>query len=261
MNSDKLEGFANNPKYISGIYNYCDRWCERCSFTARCLNYEIGEKHFNDSESREISNEKFWNKISDVFRITMEMLEEYAEELKIEINDQEILNNEFYSEDISHKIDDIETVNNAKKYSILVDEWFQSNEIKMIEKRKELIPRDNIDLSTPASLNTALKIDDATEIIRWYQFQICVKLKRAFFSRLNEENDFDEDYQKDSNGSAKVALIGIDRSIASWGKYYLHFDADEDDILNILLFLTNLRDKIENEFPEARLFVRAGFDD
>ncbi|MCB0550950.1 MAG: hypothetical protein KDD19_25495 [Phaeodactylibacter sp.] len=24
---------------IPGIYNYCDRWCERCSFTSRCLLY------------------------------------------------------------------------------------------------------------------------------------------------------------------------------------------------------------------------------
>jgi hypothetical protein len=23
-------------QFISGIYNYCDRWCERCSMTARC---------------------------------------------------------------------------------------------------------------------------------------------------------------------------------------------------------------------------------
>ena len=32
--------FAGDPRFISGIYNYCDRWCERRHFTSRCLNYE-----------------------------------------------------------------------------------------------------------------------------------------------------------------------------------------------------------------------------
>ena len=26
-------------KYIPGIYNYCDYWCERCAFTKRCRNF------------------------------------------------------------------------------------------------------------------------------------------------------------------------------------------------------------------------------
>ena len=28
----------NNEKktYIEGIYNYCDRWCEKCRFTSNC---------------------------------------------------------------------------------------------------------------------------------------------------------------------------------------------------------------------------------
>ena len=28
---------AADPRFISGIYNYCHRRCERCPFTARCL--------------------------------------------------------------------------------------------------------------------------------------------------------------------------------------------------------------------------------
>ena len=39
MNSDDLLDMAGNPRFISGIYNYCDRWCERCAFTDRCLTY------------------------------------------------------------------------------------------------------------------------------------------------------------------------------------------------------------------------------
>src|SRR4029450_3375593 len=28
-----------HPKFIAGIYNYCDRWCERCRFQSRCRLY------------------------------------------------------------------------------------------------------------------------------------------------------------------------------------------------------------------------------
>ena len=32
---------VNDPRFIPGIYNYCNRWCERCRFADRCsLNAE-----------------------------------------------------------------------------------------------------------------------------------------------------------------------------------------------------------------------------
>ncbi len=33
MDKEQLKKLAKDPKFISGIYNYCDRWCERCAFT------------------------------------------------------------------------------------------------------------------------------------------------------------------------------------------------------------------------------------
>jgi hypothetical protein len=28
--------------FIVGIFNYCDRWCERCEFTSRCRVFADG---------------------------------------------------------------------------------------------------------------------------------------------------------------------------------------------------------------------------
>lgn len=39
MDKKRLLEMAENPDFIPGIYNYCDRWCERCAFTSRCLTY------------------------------------------------------------------------------------------------------------------------------------------------------------------------------------------------------------------------------
>ena len=48
MDKHDLLKLAADPKYIPGIYNYCDRWCERCPFTSQCLNCELVERQFGD---------------------------------------------------------------------------------------------------------------------------------------------------------------------------------------------------------------------
>lgn len=61
------------PEYIRGIYNYCDRWCERCPFTARCENYAYGEETFADPASRDPKNAAFWNRLAEVFQHCIRM--------------------------------------------------------------------------------------------------------------------------------------------------------------------------------------------
>jgi len=54
-----LQKLAADPKYVKGIYNYCDRWCERCPFTSRCLNCELVERKFGDLEEKDGLNAAF----------------------------------------------------------------------------------------------------------------------------------------------------------------------------------------------------------
>ena len=60
-------------------------------------------------------------------------------------------------------------------------------------------------------------LKDAVEVIRWYQHLIHARLMRAVRGELEERSEFPDEFPKDSDGSAKVALIAIDRSIAAWG--------------------------------------------
>jgi hypothetical protein len=59
--------------------------------------------------------------------------------------------------------------------------------------------------------NKRWHIADFTEVIQWYQFFIAVKPIRGLMSRIDEDDYLAEDDQRDSDGSIKVALIGIDR--------------------------------------------------
>ena len=60
MRKEDLKRLAENPDFISGIYNYCDRWCERCPFTARCMNFALEREEYPDDTSRDMANAEFW---------------------------------------------------------------------------------------------------------------------------------------------------------------------------------------------------------
>lgn len=80
-------------------------------------------------------------------------------------------------------------------------------------------------------------------------------------SAQREELEEDLELPKDSDGSAKVALIGIDRSIAGWRMMQLSLPDGADSIVPLILQLEMLRTRLEHAFPEARDFIRPGFDE
>lgn len=57
----------NRDHLISGIHNYCERWCEKCSFTSRCAVYEMEEDY--KKQKPEIANDpsRFVEQIQDIF--------------------------------------------------------------------------------------------------------------------------------------------------------------------------------------------------
>jgi hypothetical protein len=253
---------AGDPRFIPGIYNYCDRWCERCSFASRCLTYAIDAEDSNDLSARDLNNKIFWGKLHAIFRKTAEMLNKLAEQMGIDLTS---LDKESLSERVSHQIDGAdnhELVRASRQYIQMTDEWLESEYSLFEQKEGELNSLLGIGIDETRVHSEADSIHDAVEIICWYQHQIYVKLKRAFIrDDFIDEEWRDAFLQSDSDGSAKVALIGIDRSIGAWGKLCEHFPERTDGILNILVYLYRLRRRVEQLFPQARNFKRPGFDD
>src|SRR5438128_10686000 len=86
-----ISELAGDSKFIPGVYNYCDRWCERCSLSNRCLNYAM-EKEADDRDpaARDLANEKFWQKLHETFRETIEMIQADAKERGIDLDDPKL---------------------------------------------------------------------------------------------------------------------------------------------------------------------------
>lgn len=102
-----------------------------------------------------------------------------------------------------------------------------------------------------------IPLAEALDVVNWYSIFISAKVYRAFQDPIIE---FDDPIQNDNNGSAKIALIGIERSIEALSLLYKELTEKEDEILNFLVMLAKTKKLIEAKFPDAYQFIRPGFD-
>ena len=264
MNRDDLKELAANPDFISGVYNYCDRWCERCAFRARCFLYatETADADLDDPEVSDLNNAKFWRKLDLIFKDAHGLIKQCAEEAGIDLDtidqDKVARAQDEEAEDAGRN----ELSVRARDYAGMVDTWL-ARELVAAEKLSE------DDQAQAKSAGIEIDAHDAFEVIRWYQFFIAAKVFRAVLGSDEElrgvypadDRDETNPAQTDANGSAKVALIAIDRSLAAWRVIQSCIPEKQKSIAPLMAMLENIRSGIEAELPLARDFIRPGFDE
>ncbi len=275
MDKNELIELAANRDLISGIYNYCDRWCERCPFTKRCLVFatEKADGAFDDSEIDDINNARFWQKLESTFKQVRRMIVDWAEEEGIDL---ETLEGEVLLADREQQRQDAKEHQlslAARRYAKLVQGWF--------EQELEIERRVHDDTTGAAnSVEEDIDVSDAIEVIRWYQFFIPSKIFRALMSFENQmsagapvpdelreaagpvaDEMFVEISGNHADGSAKIALIAIDRSFNAWHILQRSLPEKTDSIVPMLVTLDRIRNATEATFPRARDFMRPGFDE
>ena len=228
---------TNDQKMIQGIFNWCDRWCDRCPQTDRCTLYQTSSQLSADTP------DEFFKSLSMVFEATMEILKEFIEDID---SDFASIDSELKRRDTNKKMirrdDDVVL---AQQYGKQVAHWFDA-----LEKKNAY--------SMEVRLKDAM-LADCFEVIQWYQYLLEVKMMRALMAQKDEEEEQVNPY--DSLGNAKLLLVSIERNIGAWGYMYQIFKEDEDEILDILINLQKLSRNIEEAFPDARAFIRPGLDD
>jgi hypothetical protein len=106
-----------------------------------------------------------------------------------------------------------------------------------------------------------VSLADAVAVIHWYEHFICVKFMRAVGGLLDGPDEVEDEIQNDANGSAKIALIGVERSLAAWSVMYDLLGRNDDTIVDLLAQLSRVRALADEAFPRARDFIRPGFDE
>ena len=165
-------------------------------------------------------------------------------------------------DDLDKKIRQHPVVQLCKQYEGIVLPFFESAFGKaLVDKNRELVSQHQMGIQTEDKLvHTMADFKDCEEIIQWYVFFIDVKLQRALHGLQDETGD-DDSYPKDSDGSAKAALVAIDRSIAAWLLLYQLLPACEDSALQALALLSRIKNGALEIFPNALQFKRPGFDE
>jgi hypothetical protein len=206
----------------------------------------------------DVSNKEFWNELSNTFSLTMELLQEMAEEQGLDF--EEIKKQ---SKKVA-PLDDPEIQNHrvnvlAKKYYSTAKAWLEDNGQEFIDRAKEYKKLVEQDIDIEENTNEIIVLRDFYEIVSWYHSMILVKTKRAVMSLFEDEPD--DEIQNDANGTAKVVINCIDRSMFAWNGILNHMPDQEDDALNNLALLQNLKAEILQAFPKAEQFIRPGFDE
>lgn len=233
-----------DENFIPGIHRYCDRWCERCEFTARCSVF-AAEQSYTDEEL-DPGSETFVRSLKNIFAEAKQMLIEKAEEMGI---DPTPISDEEYTEIRRREhefIDASDLGRMSREYGFNIrpileskDEWFDTE------------------------AGEAGTFDDIFGVIYWYQFLIGAKAHFAMHGLLDldgfEDDSLANDPQSNANGSAKLAIIAVERSILAWT--YLLTLKNSEVIRPILRQLETIKFLLEEKFPKARDFVRPGFDE
>lgn len=242
---------ADDPELIPGIHIYCDRWCGRCVYTARCLQFRLEAEERESCgalQNFDALNSQFWEEMGEALVQAMRFIRDIAARGELEAD--ELQRETLFSAPpatLQRDAREHPCAVAALLYAGMVNEWFAASD--------ELPDAEESLLTHPP-----LFLEETIQVIRHYHYFIYPKIVRAVEGRLSRDAASGGDLRDDASGTAKVALIAIDRSLAAWSLLYKECPDQEDCTLSILLHLDRLRRSVEVVFPEARAFIRQGFD-
>jgi hypothetical protein len=221
---------SNRIEFIS---EYCDRWCERCAFTTRCSAYAVEAALGMCGD------------LKDALRLAVgapmavggtrpsgdiEFIEATAEE-------QHAFETTIHAH--ARRIKEAPLTKNAMDIAIAEHRWLHEH------------------AAIRASADAVVR--EAIAVVFRYSVFIGGKLARTLHDREPGGDSADDPIQNDWNGSAKIAMIAIERSQSAWQTIA---EATGDvGAAALAASLATLCNQVEDAFPFARLFKRPGFDD
>lgn len=229
MRTQLLE-LARDPAFIPHVYDYCDQWCRYCPVTARCFVFKA-------AQLRDAARSRPPRNVQEVIAEAVEFTRAVAEATGTATAELDAILGDTFGGTKDPAFDDpLERL--ARRYAQQASHFVLSCGL-------------NVWAQPYAPEATPLMV------VAWFHLMIAAKIYRALVSARRAAQGTPE-LMDGANGSAKLALIGIDRSCSA-----LREVASEDDdarVPGLIELLEMLRSGVERRFPEARGFVRRGLD-
>jgi hypothetical protein len=223
---------AHDPTLVVGIYNTCDQWCMYCHATAWCLAYRYTAS--TPADPGDIDR-GVTSRLARGVRLLRRLWEAEGRDpagMSAHLSSSSALRMTF-------DVADDALVTSGEEYLVLSSAYLRSRPDLPFEMKRRA--------SGPTPL----------EIVAWYHVLVPAKLYRALVGSVSAAAG-DTALRNDSLASAKVALIGMDRSLAALA--VLAAEDEDPALVPLQAHLRRLRDDVERRFPGARAFVRPGLD-
>ena len=216
--------------FIVGIFNYCDRWCERCPLTSRCRVFATCAEMDFEEGNGPLTEPRI---VRERRRLEAKMVQMHAE---------------------AHELGEAAQPGRGERFGRLPANLEAAKPDPELAARGPEIRKKMRRLATSA--NPVVR--QATETIGYFSLFVPMKMMRAF-SQVARDGPGEQ--QSDANGSGKAALLGLDRMETAW-KYLIethHVTATE--AAPFLAEIARMKRNLDRALPNARLFVRPGFDE
>jgi len=229
---ERIIDLARGAQFIPHVYDYCDHWCRYCPVQARCLVYRVEQIRRSDASRR-------WPRrtVGDEVRDSLEFMTSVWEATGTPVARLDaVLADPVKAPREPALGDPLELL--ARHYAIVSGGFLRALGVTFWEEPDGPV-------QTPHT------------VLACYHILIAAKTYRALVG-AQQSCGGGRALEDDSNGSAKIALLGIDRSITA-----LHEIGETDDDARIdalIELLEALRSSVEHRFPGARMFLRPGLD-
>jgi hypothetical protein len=252
---------AWDPDYIDFISEYCDRWCERCPLTHKCAAYtrETDPRNIDECANRV-------EQAMDSLRLELAMPAPPSPPWANGSCDRSTSPEDQTTEE--HRalwkrppVPGNPMLETAHDYAVDVYTWLRLYE-QPTRRRAQEASAGAGDSVEAAVLRLEIEtVFEALQIVQWDSTLIPAKLHRALMGRAERLASLEDDpVQTDFNGSAKLALILTERSEAGW-RLIAQWAPHPEIAIQLANTLAPLRADIDRAFPEARRFMRPGFDE
>lgn len=221
---------AKDPTLLPGVYNYCDQWCAYCAVKSRCLVCRVRGEW--EAASGGLSTD------------TVDGSAQFTREIR-QVDGQG-----------SPQLDAIlsgkwkrTAAGSRKPHRIQRLAWRYAMEAEVFLIANQWRPPLDPD-------RAGVRQPSAFDVVAWYHLMIWMKIMRAL-DGVAATKAGEADWGIDAVGSAKVALIGIDRSHLALRKLEKR---SHDEATGLLKQLSELAPLVDATFPGARAFIRQGLD-
>jgi len=216
---------AGNGAFVAGIYNHCDQWCAYCPATARCLAHRV----FLERQAQQGDDD--FADLAQVVAFTREVAAMAGA--------------------ATPELDALLAGNGAGQLTLpIIDDplerlghRYAADVGQFLRRRRWTAPAD-WQAAQPSPL----------DVLAWYHVLVPAKIGRALIG-VAQASRGQADRWSDAHGSAKVAIIGLDRSRVALADL-----GEAADVRVIRRLAERLASMVEARFPDARGFARPGLD-